>query len=425
MSADIDFERRVRSELRSTLDRVDGPHADWATSPAAAIVAADPARSSRSLPWRLLAVAAVLVVGSIAAAILASPEDQDDAGVPGCPTLADYAAASAQPSPVLGQAPEVSFPPVAPSATMTTGLLEPGDWAVISNADGPGLQIRVRDVRACGRLPDLRSSNPGGSIYLATVDVRFVRDTGTGWLGVQSLLEGAVGGRPGPTHVSGGLRGIPGVDSRTWANPWEGFAVSGTYILDVPRTDAQIAVDHPTPNTENLPGVEVNDFDSPRARWVLREGGITGDGSSREPFAVPGPTPTTGQVQPDQDVTFRALGGMGVLRLSEIDEVAAYPGLRPAAGNVFVEVLMTVRDLTGPLVEPKDLHALDESGDELPILQDALDADRRVGVLPNLLNEAGSDAAWIVVEAPATGPVRLEYRHDGNADQTFWIQLRD
>ena len=246
-----------------------------------------------------------------------------------------------------------------------------------------------------------------------------------GWLGVQSLLEGAVGGRQGPTHVSGGLRGIPGVDSRTWANPWEGFAVSGTLILDVPRTDEQIAVDHPTPNTTNLPGVEVNDFDSPRARWVLREGALAGDGPSREPFAVPEATPTTGEVLPGQDVTFRASGGTGVLRLGEIDEVAAYPGLQPAPGNVFVEVLMTVRHLTGPIVDARDLRALDEAGHELPILQDALDADRRVGVLPNLLSEAGSDVAWIVVEAPANGAIRLEYRHDGNADETFWIQLRD
>jgi hypothetical protein len=425
MSADISFERRVRSELRSTLDRLDGPHAEWATSPAAAIVAADPARSSRSLPWRLLAVAAVIVVGSVAAAILTGPEDKDDPGVPGCPTLADYVSASAQPSPVLGQAPEVSFPPVAPTATMTTGLLQPGDWAVITNADGPGLQIRVRDVRDCGRLPDLRSSNPGGSIYLATVDVRFVRDTGMGWLGIQDLLEGAIGGRQGPTRIPGGLRGIPGADTRTWANPWEGFAVSGTYILDVPRTDEQVAVDHPTPNTMNLPGVEVNDLDSPRARWVLREGPLAGDGPTREPFAVPGATPTTGQVQPGQDVTFRASGGMGVLRVGEIDEVAAYPGLQPAPGHVFVEALMTVRHLTGPLVDARNVRALDEAGRELPIIQDVLDADRRVGVLPNLLSEAGSDEAWIVVEAPANGPIRLEYRHEGNADQTFWIQLRD
>jgi hypothetical protein len=201
--------------------------------------------------------------------------------------------------------------------------------------------------------------------------------------------------------------------------------VSETYILDVPRTDEQIAVDHPTPNTTNLPGLEVNDFDSPRARWVLREGALAGDEPSREPFAVPGATPTTGQVVPGQDVTFTAAEGTGVLRLGEIDEVEAYPGLQPAPGNVFVEVLMTVRHLTGPLVDPRDLHALDGEGRELPILQDALDADRRVGVLPNLLNEAGSDAAWIVVEAPASGPIRLEYRHDNNADQTFWIQLRD
>jgi hypothetical protein len=30
-----------------------------------------------------------------------------------------------------------------------------------------------------------------------------------------------------------------------------------------------------------------------------------------------------------------------------------------------------------------------------------------------------------VIEAPASGPVRLEYHHEGTTDEMFWVQLRD
>ena len=115
---------------------------------------------------------------------------------------------------------------------------------------------------------------------------------------------------------------------------------------------------------------------------------------------------------------------VGVIRFSEIDEVPAYPGLRPAAGNVFVEVLMEVLSLDVRVMTPKNLRAVAADGRELPILYDAYGADQRPGVLP-LLHEAGSDDAWIVIEATSSGPVRLEYHHHGPADEMFWIQLRD
>ena len=425
MSADIELERRVRNELRSALERVDGPHPQWATSPAAVTVAADPVRASARVPWRIMAVAAVLAVGSVAALILANPDDRDDAGVLGCPTLADYAAASAQPSPVPGKAPGVTFPPVAPTATMTTGLLRPGDWAVMANADGPGVQIRVRDVRDCGRLPDVRSYESGGSIILATVDVRFLRSgAGMGWIGPQSLLEGAVGGYQG-ARVPAGLMGIPGADYHSSLDPDEGWAYTGTFILDVPRTDQQIAVDHPTNNTLSLPGLEVNDLDSPRARWVLRDGDLAPDPYTPVSFPAPGPTPTTGEVQPGEDVTFSTSDGLGVMRLSAIDEVEAYPGLLPAPGHVFVEVLMEVRDLGRSLPSLREWRAVGTAGQDLAIIHDEFGADRRRGVLPSLLGEGEARDAWIVIEAPSSGPVRLEYHHEDNLDAMFWIQLRD
>jgi hypothetical protein len=123
-------------------------------------------------------------------------------------------------------------------------------------------------------------------------------------------------------------------------------------------------------------------------------------------------------------VTFISSDGSGVARFSEIGEVAGYPGLLPASGNVFVEVQMRVLSLDVRVMLPRNLRAVGADGRELPILQDAYAADQRPGVLP-LLQETGSDDAWIVIEAPASGPVRLEYRHHGNTDAMFWIQLRD
>ena len=424
MSADIEFERRIRTELRSGLDRVTGPHPDWATSPAAAVVATDPARPSRSVPWRLMAVAAVLLVGSVAAVILSRPNIKQEAGIPGCPTLADYAAASAQPSPPEGEAPGVSFPPVAPTATMTTGTLKPGDWAVIANAEGPGLQLPVRDVRACGRLPDIRSENEGGSIYLATVDARVLRDnTGLDWLGVRGFVGLSIG--EGPGAIVHGF-GVPGVDTQTRLTVPEGFSASSIVILDVPATDKRVTLEHPTENTHTLPGLTPTAPDWPRARWVVRDGDPIGDTFTRPVEPNPDATPTTGEVRAGNDVAMVTEAGAGLIRLTTIDEVPAYPGLTPAPGHVFVEVLVRVQDLGRSLVSLRGWRAVDAEGRELPIIHDEYGADQRPGMLSNLIREVEeSRDAWIVIEAPATGPVRLEYHHEDIPDAMFWIQLRD
>lgn len=428
MSADIEFERRVRTELRSGLDRATGPHPDWATSPAAAVVATDPARPSRTVPWRLMAVAAVLVIGSVAAVILARPDIEQEAGVPGCPTLADYAAASAQPSPPMGEAPGVSFPPVAPAATMTTGMLKPGEWAVIANASGPGLQMRVRDLRDCGRLPDRASVFQDGSIHLVTVDARFLSDQfGVSWLGARQLVELMIGeGQGGPEVFA---NGVPGVDNRTSLRVRQGFASSSTVVFDIPATDKLVTLDHPGITTDTLPSLELTSPDSPRARWVLQDGDPIG--YARDPLLElvqpdPDATPTIGEVQPGEDVAMVTSAGAGLIELTHIDEVAAYPGLAPAPGNVFVEVFVSVKDLGNSLVSLRGWRAVDAEGHELPIIHDEYGADQRPGMLSDLIREVEeSRDAWIVIEAPATGPVRLEYHHEDILDAMFWIQLRD
>ncbi len=420
MTAEHDFEQRLASDLRRELDSVTGPHPLWGDSPAAARIA--DRRGGIRWPGRLLAIAAVIAVAGAVA--LAVGLRRDSAGG-GCPTLADYAAASTMPTPDMGEAPGVSFPPVEPTATMTTGLLQPGEWAVIANADGPGLQIRVRDVRACSRLPDQRSYLSDGSLYLATVDARVLRDdSGLTWLGVGGVLEGAIGATSGSFLDVHGFD-VPGVDARTSAGPGEGFAVSSTLILDVPRTDKLVTVDHPTENTPTLPGLEPTQPDWPRVRWVIRDGDPTGGGFTVEPFATPGATATTGEVDLGEDVTVETSVGAGVLRLRAIDSVPAYPGLIPEPGHVFIEVLVEVVDRGRLDTRWNDWHAVGPDGRELTIVHDAYGAEQRRGVLPGLLTEEPGDGGWIVVEAPERGPVRLEYREYGSADALFWLQLRD
>ena len=217
---------------------------------------------------------------------------------------------------------------------------------------------------------------------------------------------------------------MPGVNTQTRVEVPEGLAVSSTVILDVPVTDKRLTLDHPTENTNTLPGLTPTAPDWPRVRWVVRDGDPTGDDFVPPTFPSPGPTPTTGEIQTGVDVTFIGSDGSGVARFLEVDEVPAYPGLLPAAGNVFVEVPMEVLSLDVRVMTPKNLRAVGADGRELPILYETYGADQRPGVVP-LLQEAGSDDGWIVIEAPSSGPVRLEYHHHGPADEMFWIQLRE
>ena len=168
----------------------------------------------RRWPMSALVLAAGLAGALLVALVFSGAARPNDLSAARCPTLEDYAAASNAPSPAQGTAPDVSFPAVAPEATQTTGMLQPGDWAVIADADGPGVQIRVRDVHECARLPDVRSGHPGGHLILATVDIRSLRPKamisfmGPGsWVGMG--LAGQDLGDPGRIGVPGG--GIPGV----------------------------------------------------------------------------------------------------------------------------------------------------------------------------------------------------------------------
>ena len=146
---------------------------------------------------------------------------------------------------------------------------------------------------------------------------------------------------------------------------------------------------------------------------------------SDEPFATPGATATTGEVALNDDITVDASAGAGVLRLRALDAVRAYPGLDPAPGHVFIEVLVEVTDRGKLDTRWNDWHAVGPDGRELTIVHDAYGSDQRQGVLPGMITEEAGKGGWIVVEAPEQGPVRLEYREYGSTDAVFWLQMRD
>ena len=248
MTSPTDFERRVASDLRHALDAVAGPHPRWSGSPASSRIAAP--RDARLNPGRLLMIAAVLAIGGGAALWVGLRSDTPA----GCPTLADYAAASSQPWPPAGTAPDVSFPPVGPDASPTTGLLELGTWAVLPGDGGPGGVMRVRDIVACDRLPNIRSvAHRGGSFLIARMDLQLLDgERLRAWMGPRSVVEGQVDGRsyggsipPGPS--------IPGMDYRTFLDPKPGFSISTRIVFEVPGPPGLVIAAYPgvvgTPST--------------------------------------------------------------------------------------------------------------------------------------------------------------------------------
>jgi hypothetical protein len=419
MTAEHELERLLAAELPRELERMDGPHPAWATSPAARRVARR--RAGVRWPGRLLAIAAVLAVAGGVALLIGLRRD----AVGGCPTLADYAAASAAPTlPPLGTAPGVSFPPVAPDASPTTGRLKPGDWAIISDDEGPGIQMRVRDVRECGRLPDYRSTHPGGSLILVTADIRSLR-TGAlpAWIGPVDYLGMGLAGVGYGKGTFEHFFEVPGFDIRTDLDPPPDFAFSGLVLFDVPRTDAMVTADHPFPLGMSVGREEVQQA-TPTVSWVLRAGRETGgDAYWEAPRRSPGTSPSVGEQPLGTYATIADANGNVDLTITDVDQVAGYPGRVPKAGYVFLEARLHVPATVTLTPADADVawHAVDGDGRELAFLERT---DPNVGDAGVLAMTAPRIPAgeywwnwggWLVVEAPETGLVRLELWRDGES----------
>ena len=134
-------------------------------------------------------VAAVAIVGGTLLAVLGlhgtilGPAVSPRATAPGSPA----AVASAVPSaPSSGMQ---AFPSVAPDASSTSGLIEPGQVAVYADAAGPAVLIRVRDVQTRASVPGL-TPRVEGDVYLeATVDFRVLHVPAGTFPGIGFIAE--------------------------------------------------------------------------------------------------------------------------------------------------------------------------------------------------------------------------------------------
>jgi hypothetical protein len=421
MIADPRFEMDLRTRLHLALDGAVGPHPVWAESPAAARVAAG--RGGIRWPGRLLAVAAVIALaGGVALAVALRPHE----GIAGCPTLADYAAASAEPLAPVGAAPGVSFPPVAPDASSTTGLLQPGTWAVVADGKGPAVKLRLRDVRECGRLPDYRSGWIGGSLVLATVDVRFLRvDEEFVWLGPDRAFYVWLGGTDAGMPLLAPFNpddhfGVPGVERRALgAALVAGTSVTTDVVFDLPPSDLQA-------NAYAAP-FSLRSEDQSVALgfgWTLRPGRT---GELTLPRPTPGTSPSTGELAPGQYATIADPVGNHVLIVADVDQVAGYPGRTPSPGHVFVEAHLWMGLFGNPIGSGESTwHAFDGDGRELPIIANADPTQPDAGVLqrltPTTIRDGEPWNGWFVVEAPPAGRIRLELTEDGRQVLSYVIR---
>lgn len=426
MSADTDFEVRLRADLRAALDRSEGPHRAWVTSPAAARIAAAPSEARR--PWRavrLLALAAVLTAGA-AGAMLLIGRDPEDVGQPGCPTLRDYAEASVAPAGPLDQAPDVSFPPVAPTATMTPGVVPLGTWVVVVDDEGPAYQVRLRDARPCDRLPDLRSSFTGGSLLLAQADIQQLRPRAIGaWTGMGDRFIVAFGDPAAGSTSPVSAFGVPGIPQGSTIAPRDDFAQTSLVIFDLPDDSARMTALLLPDDSATVPSVG----------WVLRDGSAVLDEDYGQ-VPQPGPTDTTGGPVPlGAAATTRdpATGVVATVVAGSVDEVDGYPDAVPTDGGVFVEVLVSGYAWSpgqDPSERPPDdtpqglrWVATDATGRVLVNLGDIPEARRPRRTISPVLPSDFVTYGFLVYEAPREGAIRLALTRDGV--EIAWWSLRD
>jgi len=114
---------------------------------------------------RLFAVVAALLL--LSGCLASAPSSPTSSPVP----PADHTARSPTSAAVIPP-----FPSVAPDAASTSGTLQPGQAAVVSDDQGPALLVRVRDVRQLTAVPGLSPASDGDVFLDATVDVDVLRD---------------------------------------------------------------------------------------------------------------------------------------------------------------------------------------------------------------------------------------------------------
>jgi hypothetical protein len=433
MGAERDFERELAAALRTWLDAEPAPHPRWTDAPART---RRPRSATRAgAPLRLLAVA-VLASGAVGAALLIGGlTRQDDVTAGGlCAPFDAYPAVGATPAPPPTAAP---MPSVGPDSALTAEALRPGEVAVVGDERGPAILLRASEPRLCERYPNVRPlvasagwpPDLGDKFTLVVVRVElevlrpgFLR----GWIpGSAQPFQVRRADTPNPTGMSSqpltAGADLPGTDFRGRVAPPAGFTWSGDLVFHVPGgASTELFLEY---RSDAMAMVE-----PPLATWLV---GTTEATEAPEPVfggmpPTPGP-PAAGRITPgevawvgDGDRAYGVWAG-------RVGEVEAYPGVEPARGR-FLEVWTAYLPTAEmpPAAGPGAWRAVTVDGTELVVHHTASglrEAEQRRLVQP--LAGQGGPGGWLVIDAPAEGEVRLQYRQGGEGPVLFEVVVRE
>ena len=348
--------------------------------------------------------------------------------IPGeCPTLADYAAASAVPTDA--PKPKPSFDPVDPAAPPTTGTIAVGSTGVLAAPDGSaGALIRVSNARFCDRLPDFRPDaifqGPGASLLLADVDILVLKD-GT----LDGLIPGgdstAAAVYQGWNKLSSmGPTWFPGVNRTSTVATGPGFTYHGTFAWMVPGSGGQVSV--------GVFGSRSGYDAAPQFSYPVRAGTVGASPLRTIPPPTPQPTLTPAQAPLPLDTpAVVAIGGANVdLQVGGVQQVARYTGVVPTTpGDAFLEIrFLLLRNTVAYSWNPADWVVIGPDRAPARMLPGFVNGSDPTGQpqfsVPGEKVDMPPDSPGLlfqVAEVPTTGRVTLEYRPNGGPAVATWV----
>jgi hypothetical protein len=143
-------------------------------------------------------------------------------------------------------------------------------------------------------------------------------------------------------------------------------------------------------------------------------------------LAVPDGPATTGRIAADEVAIVEQGGIRFGVRAGRVDEVERYPGLEPTRGR-FVEVEVAygaapdVDDI--PDVGIREWRAVTGAGEDLEIHRLRDSGPEQNILAPHFTSQAGGP--WMLIDAPPTGEIVLEYRRGGQGPVLFEVLVRE
>ena len=332
----------------------------------------------------------------------------DDYGVPGEATPAPTAA---------------PWPSIAPEATPSSGVLQPGEVAVLGDEDGPGALMRISDPRICDRYPTARPWQSGVGYAVVRMEMLVLRDEYMDfWVDGSDRLRVLRAGDAYAFGVADVLSGVPGVHRRSSVSTPTGFEAVSDMVFAVPGgPSAELWVELRESEGTEPGGGSI--ADPPLVSWAI------GTRPDRPPPAdhfpdLSGPA-TTGRVLPGQAaVVDTGETRYGVL-VGNVDQVERYPGVVPERG-AFVEAFVNAvsADASGgqdPPVGSASWRAIGPDGEELAVRR-LRDTGPEEHVMQPHATTTGP--GWLIFDAPPEGEIVLEYRPAGEGPVLFEVLLR-